>query len=197
MNFRWGAPPNSISDDALASGEWSRILFPPVWVLHLSALPVGGIMALLPFAAWVRFGPKFSIDFAPPLHVLAAAVMTVTIGVWLQALTQAGTGPSSRRGVGFWPSRLLVYVFRLDPSSKRRFLSQFFVPALALTLTPLLAGLIFRIESGWLLFVSCLAVLCFGQNLLLGVWVAIKVPKGSAMAGRGLQLYWRSGASEA
>ena len=197
MNFRWGAPPDSISDDALASGQWRRIPFPSVWVLHLSALPVGAITALLPFAAWVRFGPKFSVEFAPSLHVVAATVMTVTVGVWLQALTQAGTGLDSRRGIGFWPSRLLLYVYRLDPAPKRRFLSQFFVPALALTLAPLLIGILFRIESGWLLFVSCLAALCFGQNLLLGVWVAVKVPKGSAMAGRGLQLYWRSGASEA
>ena len=190
MLFRLGSPPNSLSDAELASGQWKKLPWPPVWALHLLSLPISVAAGLLVFVAWARFTPRINVSFAPGYQVAAMFFIIIVLGMFLQLSTHPRMGFTKNSVVGVWPSRLMPYTAQPFKMTKARLVTSLLLPFVVLALLPLVIASIARTSSGWLVFGSCLSAGLFGLNIVLST-LALRIPNGSLVAGRGFQPYWR------
>jgi Putative zincin peptidase len=191
MLFRLGPPPNSLSDAELASGEWQRLPYPPLWALRVMSFPLGIVTALPVFFLWVLLTPRFDVSSSGPgYRFIVAYVLIELAGAFLQMSAHPRRGLSTQTFLGFWPSRLLLYCACLSKATKRNAIAASLLPFLVLAVLPLLIAAVLHISSGWLIFCSCLAAASFGANVVLALpmwWL----PSGCVIAGRGFQPYWR------
>jgi hypothetical protein len=190
MLFRFGPPPNSLSDTELASGEWRRLALPPLWVRQVLSVPVGALMALILFVAWVRFTPRFEISVGAVHQVIGAVLFVFVAGMLLQISTYPGMGLTNNTVLGVWPSRLIPYTAHLSEVTKSRAIVSLLLPFAVLALLPVVVVVVTRISSGWLVFGSCMSAGIFGMNAVLAMPV-LRLPKRSVVAGRGFQAYWK------
>lgn len=191
VRFRLGPPPNSLSDAELDSGQWQRVPFPPLWAIRLLAIPVGALTAFLLLLAWARFTPHFEVSFAPFPKILVALILIGVVGIAIQVSASPGLGLTENSIVGFWPSRMLPYTSYLLKQKASHFVAALSLPFVALAFLPLLVFSALHVSSGWVIFVSCFSAASFGLNVFLAVWLVIRLPNGSFIAGRGFQPYWR------
>jgi uncharacterized RDD family membrane protein YckC len=191
MLFRLGPPPNSLSDAELASGEWQRLPYPPLWALRVMSFPLGVFTALPVFFMWVLLTPRFDVSSSGPGYQLVVAYVSMELfGTFLQVSAYPGRGLTNQTLLGFWPSRLLLYCAHLSKATKRHAIAVSLLPFLVLGVLPPLIAAVLHISSGWLIFCSCLAAVLFGGNVVLALpmwWL----PSGCVIAGRGFQPYWR------
>lgn len=190
MIFHIGPPPNSLNDAELASGEWLRVPRLSVWALHLVALPVGVAMAALFFIAWAVIAPRYNVEFQPLPHVIGAFSLVVIAGAFVQAFAYPGYGFTKETIIGLWPSRFTPYTAHSTTVNRCHVISASVLPFLTLAVFPLLFASVFRISSGWLVFVSCSAAATFGTNVLHALPI-YRLPSTGVFAGRGFQVYWR------
>jgi Putative zincin peptidase len=190
MLFRLGAPPNSLSDAELDSGEWNRLRQPPLWIMHLLAVPVGLVLAFVVLVAWIVLTPRFELSFAPPYQIVAAFLVVMLAGMCLQLLAHPGMGLKSNSVVGVWPSRLAPYTAYSAKLTKRRHIASLLLPLIVLAFMPPVIASTMGLNRGWLVFGSCLSAAIFGLNGFFAMWAAYQVPKGSIIAGRGFEAYW-------
>lgn len=191
MLFRFGPPPDSLTDAELATGEWRSVPRPPLWVVHLLSLPVGALMALLVFVAWALLTPRFDIAFESGYKVTVAIALIYFLGMVLQISTYPEMGLSNKSVLGLWPSRLTPYTAYASKLSKRQFIATSVLPFVMLSILPLLFAAVLRTSSGWLIFGSCLAAGIYGTNVVLAL-PALRLPANCIIAGRGFQPYWRA-----
>lgn len=191
MLFRLGAPPNSLSDAEVDSGEWNCLRYPPLWAMHLLSVPVGALLAFVVLVMWIRFTPRFELSFAPAYQLATAFLIVLVAGMCLQLLAHPGLGLGNSSVVGVWLSRLTPYTAYLAKLTKRRHIASLLLPLIGLAFVPPLIAASMGLNEGWLVFGSCLSAAIFGLNGFLAIWVAYRVPKGSIIAGRGFQAYWQ------
>lgn len=192
MLFHIGSPPNSLTDAELASGEWQRLSYPSIWIMQLLALPAGASMAFVALVTWTFIEPNLKVNFAPPYQVILVYILINLAGLLIQTLTYPGMGLNPKTVVGVWPSRLTWYTCHLSSSAKKwRLISTLTLPLIVLTLLPMALVSVPWFSVGWLFFWSCLSAFLYGLNGVLALWVAIRLPRGSIVAGRDFQLYWK------
>jgi hypothetical protein len=148
-------------------------------------------MALVFLGAWARLTPRFELSFAPFYQVAVAILVVSLAGAALQLSAYPGMGLKSSSIVGFWPSRLVPYTAYLLELTKHRFIATLVLPVMVLALMPLLVVSVLQVSSGWVVFLSCFSAATFGFNGFLAAWLALRLPKGSVVAGRGFQPYWK------
>lgn len=191
MRFSFGPPPNSLSADELASGDWQRVRLLPMWAVQLLAVPVGAVISVLLFAAWTLLTPKFDVDFDDSMRGMWVALATLLLGPLLQVAAHHPAGFFGNSVLGLWASRLAVYTGTTDKVSRGRYLLVLSLPFLLLAVGPLIFVMSTRVQSGWLIYVSCVAALAFGINAVMALWAARQIPAGALVAGIGFQTYWR------
>jgi hypothetical protein len=192
MQLTLAPPPDSLTDLELTSGHWRTLRQPPMWVFRLLAVPAGAVVAFCILRAWGRFAPRVELQFAPAWQVFGAATTVLLAGAVLQLCAHPGFGLTRNSVLGFWPSRVLPYTTYLEKVSKARSLVMLLLPFLVLSVAPLLAASVFRLQSGWLVFVSGVAAVSHGAHVLLAVSSAIQLPSDALVAGRGFQTFWRA-----
>ena len=190
MKFLLGPPPDSLSVDELASGEWRRLDVLPLWALQLTAIPVGIVVATALFACWVITTPDFEIAFAGSELTVPVILATLLMGTLLQFGAHSPAGFYRHSTLGFWPSRFALYTYS-GKLSKTRYLLVRGLPFVVMALGPLLFVVISGRQSGWLVFVSLLTALTFGMNAVLALIELWRMPANAQVGGIGLQAYWR------
>lgn len=190
LQFRLGPPPDSLSDEELASGEWRRVPYLPLWALQLLALPVGLLMAALVLMLWMLLTPRVDLRFAPGEQIALAFFVILLAGMLLEILLYPGMGLTNQSIFGFWPSRLTPYTVHTAKITKRRQVATLLMPFVVLAVLPLALATYLRYSSGWLVFYSCAAASMFGLNIFLALpyW---RLPSKSLIACRGFNPYWR------
>ena len=192
MRFVLGPPPDSVTPDDLAGGEWHRLRELPQWAFQLAALPIGAAFAFVLFVAWVVFTPDFTVEFAESAPVVAVTLAILSLGTLLQLAALPAMGLSRQAVLGLWPSRLLLYTSYACRLARRRHLLRLLLPFVVMALGPLFVVLVFRVQSGWLIFVSCVSALSFGAHVVQALWVAVQVPANAQIGGVRFQTYWRA-----
>jgi hypothetical protein len=192
MRFTWGPPPSTLSADDLASGEWTRVRHPSMWVYQLAAIPVGLLMAALLFVVWAALTPSFDVASGDTAHVLAVVAGILVLGPLLQIATHPPMGGYRQSLLGFWPSRLLLYTACDAPLTRTRYLQGRSLPFLLLALGPLSFVLTAGVPSGWAVFVSCFAAAVFGFDALLALAASFELPADAQLGNVRFQVYWRT-----
>lgn len=164
-----------------------------LWAMNLLSLPVGALLAFATLLAWTRLVPRLDISFAPTHQIVAALLAVMLSGLCLQVLTHPGMGLRRSSVIGLWLSRLTPYTACLCKLSKQRAIASLLLPFVVMVVLPALIASIFKLDSGWLVFGSCVAAAFFGMHAFLAVSLAYQVPSGGLVAGRGFQIYWHPG----
>jgi hypothetical protein len=191
MKFLLGPPPDQLSEHEVTSGAWHRLKLPPLWALHILGLPAGALVACLTLVAWVLVMPQIHVDFAPAYQIISVMAATLFSGLFVRLLSHPGWGFTSQSWVGFWPSKYTLYTAYSDEMPKRNLVLQYSIVVTVLSVLPLLVSAVFNFYSGWLIFVSCLTAFVFGIDIFIALFVAMKVPNRSMLAGKRFETYWR------
>ena len=193
MRFVLGSPP---STEITIGPSWNALREPSPWAMQALALPVGAALAFAVLYVWVRWAPTPPFAFEGSLKVLVVLALLVAFHEALHALAHPSFGLSRKSAVGFWPSRLLFYAHYEDSMSRNRLIFILLMPTLVLSFLPLLLASSLQIQSGWLLFISCLNALLAGVDILGVLLLLVQVPASATVQNEGYKTYWWQHASK-
>jgi hypothetical protein len=191
MQFRFGPPPNSLSDSDLISGKWKALRELPFWLFQLCALLAGALGSVAVLIFWIQFGPAFTPDFGATWQIIVAMLAVLCTGMALQVAAHPGYGFTRKSTMGIWPSRFTPYTYFNGIVSKRRYIFSLLLPVTVSVVLPFFAAMLSSRFSGWLTFISCCGAFSFGIGPFLALSAAVQLPANARVAGRGLKIFWR------
>jgi putative zincin peptidase len=168
MRFKIGRIPETA--EAPAEDGWLKLREPPMWVTRLISLPLSLVLALIAALFVIRL-TKISSEGLTGGVLIAVYVGTIAMHELIHASINPDRGLSDRTTLGFWPTRLVFFVYYEGSRSKRNHMLCLLAPFLLLSVLLLLASH----YLGWNSFITM-----FG------------VPNSSQLQNRGWTTYWRA-----
>lgn len=190
MRFKFGPVP--LSSDFEPENGWAPIREPSPQMMQFYALPIGLATGLLFGYLWLRTTPLDDPGlFFNLWYFLLFFVPIIVVHEFIHAVGYPMAGRSNETVVGCWPSKGVFYAHYLGELTRNRMLTVFLLPIGVMSVLPLLAAMIFRLEVEWLAFVSTWnAVLACGDLLGSGL-IVTQVPSAAIVRNQGWFTYWR------
>ena len=195
MKFHLGSLPEY--DNFEPSDQWRAFEDneTSIWQWQIKALPVAVLNIVIILAVWAAITPVWEVfkGISFPLPIVEA--LSCLFGVLLMhelihGAIHPGAGFSSRTIVGFWPSRMLLYVTYSGEMNRNRYLAVLAAPLLVICLVPILVSVVLQVQSFWLVYITILnALLASGD--ILAIHAIRKLPAGAVIRNKGCHAYWR------
>jgi hypothetical protein len=123
--------------------------------------------------------------------LVAVFVLIWPIHELLHVLAFPDFGFSSKTVVGFLPTKVLFFALFEGEVSRNRFLVAGAAPVIVLTVVPLLAAAVFRLDHPLLAFVSVANALVSAIDLVAIGILLVRVPSRAVLRAKGWKTYWR------
>ncbi|MBU4556957.1 MAG: DUF3267 domain-containing protein [Actinobacteria bacterium] len=199
MRFHLGSVPDDAEFDP-EMGSWTRLKEPRFGWMMLMVLPVSVLVVAALSSAWSvvlrMYGAPSALEgvvtpaVAGLLLLGCAAIILVHETIHLLALPRLGL--TADTVLGFWPQTLTPYVSFEGETSRARQIAVGLAPFLALSVAPLLTGVLFGWAPLWVVAVSLLNGLGASADLVGVVLVVWQVPKRGRVRNKGLATWWRT-----
>jgi len=189
MRFKIGRIPETA--EAPAEDGWLKLREPPMWVTRLISLPLSLVLALIAALFVIRL-TKISSEGLTGGVLIAVYVGTIAMHELIHASINPDRGLSDRTTLGFWPTRLVFFVYYEGSRSKRNHMLCLLAPFLLLSVLLLLASHYLGWNSWILGAVIILNAAASSADVLNFFITMFGVPNSSQLHNRGWTTYWRA-----
>jgi hypothetical protein len=206
MRLHFGPPPN---DEKFApeADEWLPLRELNAYSLQLAAAPIGIVVALVLSRAWLRLVPSIlpiidvrgdSVSGLRFSYIEGGIFGSLILGLiavvheLLHVLAHPNHGRSSSSIVAIWPSRCLVYAAYLEGMTRNGVLLALLMPFFVISVIPLVACSLFRINAPCLPLVSVLNGFLSCGDLLIFLLLICQVPSKAKVRNQGWRTWWKT-----
>jgi hypothetical protein len=198
VRFRLGSVPDDAKFDPAGAG-WVRLNEPRFGWMMLMVLPVSVLLVCALSALWalvlrMHGAPSALEGVVTPavagLFLLGCAAIIVGHEV-IHVLALPGLGLTAEAVLGFWPQTLTPYVAYEGETSWARQIVVGLAPLLALSIAPLLVGVMFGWAPLWVVATSLLNGLGASADVVGVALVIWQVPRSARVRSKGLATWWR------
>jgi hypothetical protein len=195
MIFHLGALPDS--PEFIPVDSWRLVYAPSIVGFQLLAIPVAivstAVVAFLwatvtpvgnPFGPFVASLPNIGFRVVCLVAVLAAHE-------FIHVLMHPKAGRSQQTVLGFYPSRMLLYVSYLGEFSRTRLLVILLMPFTVISLMPFILSALTQMASGWVAYVSVLNALLASGDIVAATIILTQIPSDAIVRSQGWKAYWK------
>ena len=192
MRFVLGPLPENEEFHPLETG-WCKVRDPSPVLLHLLALPTAVVLLFLTFLPCrALFGrDAFNIGALDMSLVYWSVALLIPVHELMHAVSAPSFGMSDKTVVGLWYQRLFPYAVHTDAMTRGRIIWFLIMPFLMLTLLPIAAMWLLRVDSPFLFhFILVNAGGCAADFVQVPIFLS-QVPRRGLIRNKGYDSYWR------
>jgi len=166
-----------------------------IWILQIKVLPVAIINIAFTFFLWYLISPLENIlrSVSFPLPVFKALLIILVLLIvheLIHLLSHPKFGLSSRSILGFWPSKMFLYVAFDGELKRNRSVFIFLMPLIIINLSIFLYSVFFKQNNFWLIYITIVNAFLSSMDILAAITI-LKLPNKSIIRSNGNMTYWK------
>jgi hypothetical protein len=195
MKFHLGALPDS--PEFIPDDSWQSTREPSIWGFQFLAIPIAIISTVVVAFLWVTITPVGHplgpIAFSLPIvgFRLVCLVGVLAAHELIHVLLHPKAGGSQQTVLGFYPSRMFLYVTYLGELTRNRCLVILLMPFIVISIAPLAVSALTHVASGWVSYASILNALLASGDILAATMTLIRIPSDAIIRTKGWRTYLR------
>lgn len=171
-----------------------------LWLLQFRLLPLAIINMVCMILLWFVFTPVTSllddISFPEtPVGFFICLVSVLIIHEMIHLAVHPKLGFSHRSIIGFWPSKMFLYVTYNGEISRNRNIAVFLMPFIMISIIPFLISVLINYMNIWLVYITILNAFLSALDILAAI-TFFKLPGHTVIWHNGRNVYWRENICE-